>query len=144
MNKVYIVFDCSGSMVESGRCAVLKSTFLAVRRHYPCIEVYRWNEDLQRIEKAKEIIARGSVNTTALCDFLENLEETSGILLISDGCWSRGDVEALCAATSRFDVYCCAMGQDANLAYLRKVQTLGRIPFGMSDFPTAIEHLLRK
>ena len=144
MNKIYVIFDCSGSMAESGRCAVLKSTFLAVRRRYSNIVIYRWNEEFQPIDKAKEIIAQASANVEILSNFYGNLNDNPDILLISDGCWSNRDAEAICSATMGHNVYSCAIGQEANLANLRKVQTIGRKPFRMVDFPTVIEHLLRK
>lgn len=144
MNKIHVVFDCSGSMAEYGHCAVLKSTFLAVHRRYSNIVIYRWNEEFQPIEKAKEINAQGSLNTEILCKFIGNLSGNHDILLVSDGCWSIGDTEAICSATMGHNVYSCAIGLEANLANLMKVQTIGRKPFRMADFPMAIEFLLRK
>jgi len=144
MNKVYIIFDCSGSMAESGHNAVLKSAFLAVRRSFPRILMYIWNEELRSIEKAKEIVAKGKANAEVLFHFLENLEEHPAILLVSDGCWSAKDAEKISLATAKYDVYSCAVGQETNLANLKKAQTIGKKPFRMVDFPTVIEYLLRK
>ena len=144
MNKVYIIFDCSGSMSEFGRRAVIKNVFMAVRQRYRRIEMFKWNETVVPIEKAKDIVTQGSAVAGVLCDFLKTVNEDTGILLVSDGCWATQDVKDICSVTEKFNVYSCYIGQDANIATLAKVQTLGRKVFEMADFPMAIEHLLRK
>lgn len=144
MNKVYIIFDCSGSMSEYGRRSVIKNAYLAVRQRYPGIKMYRWNYAIEAIEKAKEIITRGSVNAKAFVEFINKLDEDTNILLVSDGCWNTKDTAAICSAVEGSVIYTCSLGQDANLATLSKVQTIGKTVFRMVDFPMAIEHLLRK
>ena len=144
MNKAYIVFDCSGSMSEYGRRAVIKYAFMAVRQRYPSVEMYRWNDAIESIGKVKDIVTRGSVNAKAFAEFINNLDSGANVLLVSDGCWSAKDTEIICSAVEGSTIYACFLGQDANLATLSKVQTIGKNVFRMVDFPMAIEHLLRK
>ena len=144
MNKLYIIFDCSGSMSEYGRRAVIKNAFMAVRQRYPRVEMYRWSDAIESIEKAKDIVTRGSVNFKAFTEFINKLDGDTSVLLVSDGCWSTKDTEYICSAIECSAIYTCSLGQDANLATLSKVQTIGKNVFRMVDFPMAIEHLLRK
>ena len=144
MNKVYIIFDCSGSMSEYGHRAIIKNAFMAIRQRYPRVEMYRWNDAIESIEKAKEIVTRGSLNAQAFAEFINKLDEDINVLLVSDGCWSTKDTESICSATEGRAIYTCSLGQDANLATLSKVRTIGKNVFRMVDFPMAIEHLLRK
>ena len=144
MKKVYIIFDCSGSMSEYGHRAVIKNAFMAVRQRYSRVEMYCWNDTIESIEKAKDIVTRGSVNAEAFTEFINKLDGDTGVLLVSDGCWNTKDTESICSATEGRAIYTCSLGQEANLATLSKVQTIGKNVFRMVDFPMAIEHLLRK
>ncbi len=144
MNKVCIIFDCSGSMSEYGRRAIIKNAFRAVRQHYPHIKMYRWNDTIESIEKPKDIVTCGSINAEALTEFINNLDGTTNVLIVSDGCWSIKDTESICSATEGNAIYTCSLGLDANLATLSRVQTISKNVFRMADFPMAIEHLLRK
>lgn len=143
MNKVCIIFDCSGSMAEMGCRAVIKNLLMAVRQRYPRVEMYRWNDAIQQITKAKEITTAGRASTKAWIDFLSNASQDTNILLVSDGCWSTQDTNDICSAIQGRSVCACFLGQGANLATLSKVQTMGRKVFRIADFPTVIEHLLR-
>ena len=144
MNKVYIIFDCSGSMSEYGRRAVIKNAFMAVRQRYSRVEMYRWNDTIESIEKAKNIVTRGSVNVKAFTEFINKIDGKASVLLVSDGCWSTKDTESISSAAEGSAIYTCSLGQDANLAALSKVQTIGKKCFRMVDFPMALEHLLRR
>ena len=131
-------------MTEFGRRAVIKNAFMAVRQRYRRIEMFKWNNTIQLIEKPKDIVTKGSADGKVLCDFLKNVGDDIGILLVSDGCWSNQDTKEVCSAAEKRMIYACSLGQDANLATLTKIQTIGRKIFNMADFPMAIEHLLRK
>jgi|GEM_PF-3277110 len=143
MNKVVVIFDCSGSMAEMGHRAVIKNIFMSVRQHYPGIEMYSWNTTIQKITKAKEIITEGQITAKAWSDFFNDVEQDTKFLLVSDGCWSNQDTNDICAAIKGRCIFVCALGQEANFATLGKVRTIGKKVFKVADFPMVLEYLLR-
>lgn len=141
MNDNYVILDCSGSMMEMGHNDVIKEAALAIKRGYPEVSLFRWNDRVNPISKAKDIMPQGQADTLALTAFIKDCAEETRILLISDGAWGVKDAETIRAAAGKRFLQTCAVGISADIYSLKKAQTYGAKVARMADLPSALKRL---
>lgn len=105
-SKLYIVLDASASMTEGGKIMLMRGIARAVEQYVRFgiadveiklislnsgIKFIEWNPDDEFPDEFFE--CDGSASFAALPDFL-NLASDEKVLLLTDGCWSKEDIES--------------------------------------------------
>lgn len=104
---LHIVLDASGSMCENGKIFIARGLLRAAEQYFRLgygeagIQLVLWNETARAIpwDPDSELPGAAAVNAapsdaTALTEYFRTRTE-GGVLLISDGFWSRKDIRAL-------------------------------------------------
>lgn len=121
MNKIKIIIDTSGSMKENENLSILKYILQPLKRelkgHY---EIYSWSDKIKKKEEESfslEIIGKSNVEEFKI--FLENLENNSVVLLLSDG-----DFEKMNFLNKKeIKIYSLAIGAVADEINLQNIST---------------------
>ncbi len=106
-SKLYIVLDASASMTEGGKIMLMRGIARAVEQYvrlgYAAVEIklislnsgikfIEWNPDEEFPDEFFE--CEGTTSFAALPDFLD-LTSNEKVLLLTDGCWSKENIERL-------------------------------------------------
>ncbi|MBR3746282.1 MAG: hypothetical protein IKN27_04905 [Selenomonadaceae bacterium] len=142
-----VIFDCSGSFDENGKIEILRSLRLSTARIAENFGArptfFTWREEIFPQTSSKDIVARGSVDVSALMNFIDTCPEGSKILLFSDGVWDLdacAKIKSSLIARHVTSVF-VAVGADANRSVNYNISTFGGI-WSPTDLPAAIQMLL--
>ncbi len=91
IEELHVIFDASGSFCEPGKQRLLeylgntvmnveKMCWFAVK-----LRLYTWREKIEEIQDASALPGKGQAEIRALKKFLDNLPQSDGVILITDG-----------------------------------------------------------
>lgn len=90
-DKVYVIVDCSGKMMELGKNHLLVYLLITACNLLQEYELFSWSSSVSSLESPyldPKADFGDRVDTKALSDFMTSLEENARVLLLSDGNFS--------------------------------------------------------
>ena len=83
--KVFLLIDTSGSMIENEKPSIL----MYIYRPFKTIIgdrllAYSWGDKIKEVSKVSELRMQGKINNETTEKFLNNLEENSHLVIMSD------------------------------------------------------------
>lgn len=142
-----VIFDCSGSFDENGKIEILHSLRLSTvhiaENFGVCPTFFTWRKEINPQTSPKDLIPCGSVDISALVNFINTCPEGSKILLFSDGIW---DLDSCTKIKSALVARCTALvfvavGADANRSANYNISTFSGV-WSPEDLPSAVQILL--
>ena len=110
--KVFLLIDTSGSMIENEKSSIL----MYIYRPYKTIIgdrllAYSWGDEIKEISKVSELKMQGKINNETTEKFLNNLEENSHLVIMSDGSFETDIFKKL---EKKVNIYFVGIGSDVD------------------------------
>ena len=84
--KVFLLIDTSGSMIENEKSSILMYIYRPFKKIIgDRLLAYSWGDEIKEISKVSELKMQGKINNETTEKFLNNLEENSHLVIMSDG-----------------------------------------------------------
>ncbi|EFG29619.1 VWA domain-containing protein [Fusobacterium periodonticum] len=108
--KVFLLIDTSGSMIENEKSSIL----MYIYRPFKTIIgdrllAYSWGDEIKEISKVSELKMQGKINNETTEKFLNNLEENSHLVIMSDGSFETDIFKKL---EKKVNIYFVGIGSD--------------------------------
>ena len=110
--KVFLLIDTSGSMIENEKSSIL----MYIYRPFKTIIgdrllAYSWGDEIKEISKVSELKMQGKINNETTEKFLNNLEENSHLVIMSDGSFETDIFKKL---EKKVNIYFVGIGSDVD------------------------------
>ena len=110
--KVFLLIDTSGSMIENEKSSIL----MYIYRPFKTIIgdrllAYSWGDEIKEISKVSELKMQGKINNETTEKFLNNLEENSHLVIMSDGSFETDVFKRL---EKKLNIYFVGIGSDVD------------------------------
>lgn len=110
--KAFLLIDTSGSMIENEKPSIL----MYIYRPFKTIIgdrllVYSWGDEIKEVSKVSELRMQGKINNEATEKFLNNLEENSHLVIMSDGSFETDVFKRL---EKKVNIYIVGIGSDVD------------------------------
>lgn len=110
--KVFLLIDTSGSMIENEKPSIL----MYIYRPFKIIIgdrllAYSWGDEIKEISKVSELKMQGKINNETTEKFLNNLEENSHLVIMSDGSFETDIFKKL---EKKVNIYFVGIGSDVD------------------------------
>ena len=110
--KVFLLIDTSGSMIENEKPSIL----IYIYRPFKTIIgnkllSYSWGDEIKEVSKVSELRMQGKINNEATEKFLNNLEENSHLVIMSDGSFETDIFKKL---EKKVNIYFVGIGSDVD------------------------------
>lgn len=110
--KAFLLIDTSGSMIENEKPSIL----MYIYRPFKTIIgdrllVYSWGDEIKEVSKVSELRMQGKINNETTEKFLNNLEENSHLVIMSDGSFETDIFKKL---EKKVNIYIVGIGSDVD------------------------------
>lgn len=110
--KVFLLIDTSGSMIENEKSSIL----MYIYRPFKTIIgdrllAYSWGDKIKEVSKVSELRMQGKINNETTEKFLNNLEENSHLVIMSDGSFETDIFKKL---EKKVNIYFVGIGSDVD------------------------------
>ena len=110
--KVFLLIDTSGSIIENEKSSIL----MYIYRPFKTIIgdrllAYSWGDEIKEISKVSELKMQGKINNETTEKFLNNLEENSHLVIMSDGSFETDIFKKL---EKKVNIYFVGIGSDVD------------------------------
>ena len=110
--KVFLLIDTSGSMIENEKPSIL----IYIYRPFKTIIgnkllSYSWGDEIKEVSKVSELRMQGKINNETTEKFLNNLEENSHLVIMSDGSFETDIFKKL---EKKVNIYFVGIGSDVD------------------------------
>ena len=110
--KVFLLIDTSGSMIENEKPSIL----MYIYRPFKTIIgdrllAYSWGDEIKEITKVSELKMQVKINNETTEKFLNNLEENSHLVIMSDGSFETDIFKKL---EKKVNIYFVGIGSDVD------------------------------
>jgi len=117
--KVFLLIDTSGSMIENEKPSIL----MYIYRPFKTIIgdrllAYSWGDEIKEVSKVSELRMQGKINNEATEKFLNNLEENSHLVIMSDGSFETDIFKKL---EKKVNIYFVGIGSDVDKKILEYI-----------------------
>ena len=117
--KVFLLIDTSGSMIENEKSSIL----MYIYRPFKTIIgdrllAYSWGDEIKEISKVSELKMQGKINNETTEKFLNNLEENSHLVIMSDGSFETDIFKKL---EKKVNIYFVGIGSDVDKKILEYI-----------------------
>lgn len=110
--KVFLLIDTSGSMIENEKPSIL----MYIYRPFKTIIgdrllAYSWGDEIKEVSKVSELRMQGKINNETTEKFLNNLEENSHLVIMSDDSFETDIFKKL---EKKVNIYFVGIGSDVD------------------------------
>lgn len=110
--KVFLLIDTSGSMIENEKPSIL----MYIYRPFKTIIgdrllAYSWGDEIKEVSKVSELRMQGKINNETTEKFLNNLEENSHLVIMSDSSFETDIFKKL---EKKVNIYFVGIGSDVD------------------------------
>ena len=110
--KVFLLIDTSGSMIENEKPSIL----MYIYRPFKTIIgdrllAYSWGDEIKEVSKVSELRMQGKINNETTEKFLNNLEENSHLVIMSDGSF---ETDIFKKSEKKVNIYFVGIGSDVD------------------------------
>ena len=110
--KVFLLIDTSGSMIENEKPSILMYIYRAFKTIIgDRLLAYSWGDEIKEISKVSELKMQGKINNETTEKFLNNLEENSHLVIMSDGSFETDIFKKL---EKKVNIYFVGIGSDVD------------------------------
>jgi hypothetical protein len=110
--KVFLLIDTSGSMIENEKRSILKYVYRPFKTIIgDRLLAYSWGDEIKEVSKVSELRMQGKINNETTEKFLNNLEENSHLVIMSDGSFETDIFKKL---EKKVNIYFVGIGSDVD------------------------------
>lgn len=110
--KVFLLIDASGSMIENEKSSILMYIYRPFKKIIgDRLLAYSWGDEIKEISKVSELKMQGKINNETTEKFLNNLEENSHLVIMSDGSFETDIFKKL---EKKVNIYFVGIGSDVD------------------------------
>ena len=110
--KVFLLIDTSGSMIENEKRSILKYVYRPFKTIIgDRLLAYSWGDETKEVSKVSELRMQGKINNETTEKFLNNLEENSHLVIMSDGSFETDIFKKL---EKKVNIYFVGIGSDVD------------------------------
>ena len=110
--KVFLLIDTSGSMIENEKRSILKYVYRPFKTIIgDRLLAYSWGDEIKEVSKVSELRMQGKINNETTEKFLNNLEENSHLVIMSDGSFETDIFKKL---EKKVNMYFVGIGSDVD------------------------------